>query len=160
MKKIDVFIEKKEDLTNKYNSEVLSKEVNNYIEEECLGVKVKENISLNIYTPKDLPTEEKESITKLIHRNYKALYQESIEINNYQNKISIVLSLLGIIFIVISNFLSSEKILSELFEIAGWVALWEVMYKELFEDIKDKMKRQKYKKLSQCKVEYITKKTS
>ena len=43
----------------------------------------------------------------------------------------------------------------ELFLIFGWVAVWELIYDGLFTNYKAKIKRKRYKKLSNVKINYI-----
>ena len=50
------------------------------------------------------------------------------------------------------------QILSELFLIIGWVSFGEVIYKILFDNVKDKIKTERYKRLSRCQIEFTTKK--
>ena len=61
--------------------------------------------------------------------------------------------LLGIILIIISEQLT--LFLSELFLIAGWVVIWEVVYDILFTGIKRKRELKIAKKLSTCEINFI-----
>lgn len=158
MKHISISINGKEDLSEKYNSSVLSNEINSYILSECLPVRKNEKIVIDILSSNELEEEDKLEIEKLIKNNYKNLRDEKNIIKEYQYKQSIVITIIGIIFIVMSNILKNESILSELFLIAGWVSLWEVIYKVLFGRVKDKIEIERYKKLSKCKINFTMKK--
>ncbi|MGM9881447.1 MAG: hypothetical protein ACI31S_01220 [Bacilli bacterium] len=158
MKHISISINGKEDLSEKYNSSVLSNEINSYILNECLPVRKNEKIVIDILSSNELEEEDKLEIEKLIKNNYKNLRDEKNIIKEYQYKQSIVITIIGIIFIVMSNILKNESILSELFLIAGWVSLWEVIYKVLFGRVKDKIEIERYKKLSKCKINFTMKK--
>lgn len=158
MKNISLCIEKKDDLSEKYNDMVLANEISNYIESECLSLKKKDEVVIDIITEEELSLNDKREIEVLIRNNYKELQKEKMIVKEYQNRQSIFLSLFGILFIIISNILNEESILSELFLIVGWVALWEVIYDILFDNIKDKIKLAKYKKLANSKINFITKK--
>jgi len=157
MRRIELYVDDTNELKEKFNDNVLSKEVSNYIESECLTSVKKEKIVIDIVTKKDLNQKDKDEIERLIKSNYRELLIEKNIIKNYQVKQSFFLSLFGILFIIISNLLK-EDILSELFLIIGWVAFGEVIYKILFENVKDKIKTERYKRLSRCKIEFITEK--
>lgn len=63
--------------------------------------------------------------------------------------------LLGIILIIISEQFTS--FLSELFLIAGWVVVWEMVYDILFTGIKRKRDLKIVKKLATCEISFIEK---
>lgn len=157
MRRINLFIDSVDDLKEKYNENVLSNEASNYIESECLSSTKKDKIVIEVVTEKELTQDDRDEVERLIKNNYRELQIEKIIIRNYQIKQSFFLSLFGILFIVISNILK-EDILSELFLIVGWVAFGEVIYKILFDNVKDKIKTERYKRLSRCEIEFITKK--
>ena len=54
---------------------------------------------------------------------------------------------------IISEIFSA--LLSELFLIAGWVVIWEVVYDILFTGIKRKQKLKIAQKLSTCEISFI-----
>lgn len=157
MRRIELYVDSINDLKEKYNGNVLSNEVSNYIESECLSSTRKDKIVIEVITEKKLMQKDKDEIERLIRNNYRERQVEKIIIRNYQIKQSFLLAMFGIIFIVISNMLN-DGILSELFLIVGWVAFGEVIYKMLFDNVKDKIKTERYKRLSRCKIEFITKK--
>ena len=146
MKHISISINGKEDLSEKYNNNVLSNEINSYILKESLPVRNSERIIVDILSYKELKEEDK--IERLIKNNYKSLCKEKNIIKEYQYKQSILLTIIGILFIVISNILKEESIISELFLIVGWVSLWEVIYKILFDNVKDKIEIERYNKIN------------
>lgn len=148
MKHISISINGKEDLSEKYNNNVLSNEINSYILKESLPVRNSERIIVDILSYKELKEEDKIEIERLIKNNYKSLCKEKNIIKEYQYKQSILLTIIGILFIVISNILKEESIISELFLIVGWVSLWEVIYKILFDNVKDKIEIERYNKIN------------
>lgn len=157
MRRVELYVNSIDDLREKYNGNVLSNEVSNYIESECLSSTKKEKIVIEVIANKEFVQEDKDDIERLIRNNYRERQVEKNIIRNYQVKQSFFLSLLGIVFIVVSN-MFDNSVLSELFLIVGWVSFGEVIYKILFENIKDKIKTERYKKLSRCGIEFITKK--
>lgn len=157
MRRIELYVDGTDDLKEKYNGNVLSGAASNYIESECLSSVKKEKIVIDIITKKELSQVDRDEIERLIKNNYRELLIEKEMIKDYQVKQSFILSLFGILFIIISNLLKAD-ILSELFLIVGWVAFGEVIYKILFDNVKDKIKRERYKRLSRCEIDFITKK--
>ena len=75
------------------------------------------------------------------------------KIDKYDDYFRFLLLLLGIILIIISEIFSA--LLSELFLIAGWVVIWEVVYDILFTGIKRKQKLKIAQKLSTCEISFI-----
>ena len=78
------------------------------------------------------------------------------KIDKYDDYFRFLLLLLGIILIIISEIFSA--LLSELFLIAGWVVIWEVVYVILFTGIKRKQKLKIAQKLSTCEISFINEK--
>lgn len=76
------------------------------------------------------------------------------KIDKYDDYFRFLLLLLGIILIIISEIFSA--LLSELFLIAGWVVIWEVVYDILFTGIKRKQKLKIAQKLSTCEISFIS----
>ena len=157
MRRIDLYIDDISELRAKYNDNALSRDVSDYILGECLTSTRKDKIVINVITDKNLNHDDMDEVERLIRNNYRELLLEKNMIRNYQVLQSFFLSLFGILFIVISNVLK-EQILSELFLIVGWVAFGEVIYKILFDNVNDKIKKERYKRLSHCQIEFITKK--
>ena len=65
-----------------------------------------------------------------------------------------VLSIIGIIAILISE--KFESLLNELFLIAGWVIIWEIVYDLFFKEIERQKKNKIYKSLANCKINFNT----
>ena len=135
MKKIKIELNNLDNATNQFNNEVLDNELDNYIT----------NTSLHI-----LP---KEQLIKLIHTHYEKKVKQLKQIDKYDDYFRMILLLLGIILIIISEHLTS--FLSELFLIAGWVVVWEMVYDILFTGMKRKRSLNLYKKLATCKIEFL-----
>lgn len=158
MKKIIIDINDKEDLCEKYNKEVLASSISKYIESECISLRAKDKVAITICSAKKLSEEDQKYLVRIIKNNYLELLKEKKIIKEHQNISGFILSFLGIFFIAISNLLENSDIISELTLIIGWVILWEVVYRIVFDDIKDRIKIQRYKKLAKCQINFIDKK--
>ena len=151
MEKINIKLDSLEDATNKFNNEVLNEELANYITSSCLHSLQKERTTLSI---KGLPNiNHQEQLSKLIHSHYQSKVKQLNKIDKYDDYFRVILLLLGILLIIISEQFTS--LLSELFLIAGWVVVWEIVYDILFTSIKRKRDLKLYKKLATCEIEFL-----
>lgn len=151
MEKVKIKLENLEYATNKFNHEVLNDELDNYITSASMHTLHKERIILNINGLSN-NNEQKELIT-LIHTHYQKKVKQLNKIDKYDDYFRIILLLLGILLIIISEQFTS--FLSELFLIAGWVVVWEIVYDILFTGIKRKRDLKLYKKLATCEIEFL-----
>ena len=151
MKKISIKITTLKDATNEYNENVLNSELENYLTTSCMHTLNKERIILNIYGLEN--KEEEKEIINLIHKHYETKAKQLKKIDKYDDYFRFLLLILGIILIIISEQLTS--FLSEIFLIAGWVVIWEMVYDILFTGIKRKKDLKIYKKLSQCEITFF-----
>lgn len=136
-------------IENQFNKEELSEEFANYLINKS---KLQNENILKITISGPLKTEEKKEIEKRIHNHFNILYQKWNNIDKYDNYFRLLLLILGIILILISEQLLS--VFRELFLIAGWVVVWEIIYDELFSQIKRKRTKNIYKRLATCEINY------
>lgn len=151
MKKINITINNLDSATNEFNNEVLNNELDNYITTSSLHTLPKERITLNINGLTN--PQEQEQLIKLIHIHYQNKVKQLNKIDKYDDYIRIILLLLGILLIIISE--QFTVLLSELFLIAGWVVVWEIIYDILFTGIRRKRDLNLYKKLATCEIEFL-----
>lgn len=150
METIKIKLKSIEDATNPFNESLLNEELDNYIESNCKHIHTKEKITLNVNNLSR--SEEQDQLSNLIHHHYQNKVKQLNKIDKYDDYFRLFLLLLGIILIIISEQFTS--LLSELFLIAGWVVVWEVVYDILFTGIKRKRNLMLYKKLSSCKINF------
>lgn len=147
MEIIDIFIESKNELYEKYNKEIVSNELINYIINRTLHIKKREQIELKLHV-----TEETTDCIELIKNGIKEEYQKSIKNRSIINIRQFMLLLVGILALVISTFINKNNILHEIIIITGWVPIWESIDLELFSDTKEKQKRRVLKKLMSANI--------
>lgn len=150
MEKINIKLETLEDATNKFNNNVLNEELDSYITNASLHTH-KERIILNVDGL--LNNKDQEQLVKLIHTHYQNKVKQLNKIDKYDDYFRFILLLLGILLIIISEQFTS--LLSELFLIAGWVVVWEIVYDILFTGTKRKRDLKLYKKLATCEIEFL-----
>lgn len=139
---IEINIDNKHDLVDRYNENKASSTLIKYIlkeailAEKCNKTKVIINKKSNI---------DKDS-TKLIKEGLKEEYNRSLNQYHSNNKKQIVFLLLGIIFIFLSTQIQ-EAVWKEIILITGWVPIWEMIRIELFYDVEGRRKRNIIRKL-------------
>ena len=73
----------------------------------------------------------------------------------YDDIYRLILLIIGILLIIISENLIS--FISELFLIAGWVVIWEMVYDIIFNQLKRTKNKNHYQKLAQAQINFETK---
>lgn len=153
---IDIIIKDKEDIYNSFNSSKLSSELGNYIYNQSLGYSLKEDIKINIKIDEEVTKNEKNDIVDMIREYFGLSIRETLIYYKYNNFKKAVLFILGVILIYISHFVDTinDFLISEVFLIIGWVAIWEVFENILFVETKKKFKLKQLKKLVKCKISF------
>lgn len=153
---IDIMINSKEDVINKYNKNKLSQYLSEYIYRECFGTPLKRHISLNIKSKNKLSINEQNDIVNIIRSNYGHLISENLIYLKHDKIRALFLFIIGILLIIISKIIRStnELILSEVLLVIGWVSTWEATYNFIFDDSKRRIKIKRYKKLTKCRINF------
>ena len=137
---IEINITNENELLNIYNKNIISETLDNYLITSLEHRSLKEDITINITGTKN------EFIKSIITNYYKEKYLYLKKIDSLDNYIRLVLFLIGVLSIFISK--QFTNIVSEIFLIAGWVIIWEIIYDILFSEIKRKRKAKIYKALA------------
>jgi len=137
---IEINITNENELLNIYNKNIISETLDNYLTTSLEHRSLKENITINITGT------ENENIKNIITNYYKEKYLYFKKIDTLDNYIRLVLFLIGVLSIFMSK--QFTNIVSEIFLIAGWVIIWEIIYDILFSEIKRKRKAKIYKALA------------
>ena len=147
---IEIEINNKDSILDKYNSKRVSKELINYIventpifrREDTLKIKYKNNMK------------EKIDIEKLIKEGLEQAYKNSLN-RHWRNDITqIIYLIIGIIGIFTST-LIHESVIKEIVLIGGTVFIWALLEMEIYTELKGKNKRRIIKKLLSSKFEEI-----
>ena len=156
---IELVINDKEEFCNSFNNKKLSSDLGNYIYNEALIFNRNESFQINIKTKFDLAKNEKNEMVDMIREYFGLRIRETINYYKFNRLKKLLLFLLGIILITISHFVSvnNEFLISEVFLIIGWVAIWEVFDNILLVETKKKFKLNRYKKLVNCKINFENK---
>ncbi len=156
---IEVILKQKEDYQNKFHPQTLSSDLSNYIYEECIGKPLQNKVKLEIYPMFNMSSFEKEDLKSQISKNYQTMMEEEKLHLKYRSFWKTIIFFLGILLLLVYYLLEKIHgfIISEVIMILAWVMIWEPVYQSLFEDHKQKIKIQRYQKLSNCEIEFIEK---
>lgn len=151
---INIVVKDKDDLYNRFNNNKLSDDLGNYIYGQSLSYKIKEEIKINIKTEFELNGKEKNNLVDMIREYFGLNIKETLIYYKYNNFKKILLFILGIILICLSHFIEilNDFLISEVFLIIGWVAVWEVFDNILLVETKKKFKLERFRKLVKCKI--------
>lgn len=157
MNKIEININSYEDIIEKYNNDKLCDDLARYIFNQTMAIPMNRNPEIDIYIKDELNEEQETKIADMIHRYFGLEVQKSLIISKYKRNYQILLFLIGVLLITFANlgFILKLSTIHELLLIFGWVAVWELIYDGLFVDFQEKIKRKRYKKLSNVKINYI-----
>lgn len=130
---IEIDLIKKDDVFEKYNKNIISKDLINYIVDEAFYVKnEKLKLVINNYTS--------DSFKEKIENALIDEYNNSITNNVRSNKIQATYLFVGMLAIFLSTLIEGT-IFEEIILIGGWVLIWSMMELMLFSDTKSKRKR-------------------
>lgn len=140
---IEITINSKYDLIDKYNKNKLSNQLLKYIIKQAISIKNNKKIKIIINKKIQIS----ENSVELLKEALKEEYNKSVEERNSNNVKQILLLLLGMIFIFISTKIQASLLWKEIILITGWVPIWEMVKIELFADVYGRRKRRTIKKL-------------
>lgn len=143
---IKINLENELDALNRYNKNIISESLDNYLVSSLEHKPLKETINIIISGTKN------ENIETTIKNYYQEKYLYLNKIDKLDNYIRLILFVIGIIAILFSEQFTS--VFSEIFLISGWVIIWEIIYDILFNEIKRKRKAKIYKYLANSKINF------
>lgn len=153
MKKIiSINIKNREDYVSKFNDNILSKELSNYIIEEYKGYPLNSNISIEITSDYIMDNLEKDKIIDMIRANFGTEIGELIYFRKKNIIMDFILIIFGIISLVFYMFSNNIAILSELILVFSWVLIGESVYNLLFTGIINRVDIERKRKLTNCEI--------
>ncbi len=156
---IPLLLEKVSDLYMKhdYKQMEVSYSVCDYIEEIAYMVPVNIDLEIEIHCPKiDMATQKR--IKDAIKNNYGMEIDELDYDMNVKNRRSLILLIVGVIiltFYILLEKYSRSIVLSELFCIFWWVAIWNVIEIQTLDRREYKDERLNYQQLYEAKVSFV-----
>ncbi len=143
---IEIDIENRESLIEKYNKKIVSRDLINYIIDKAFKIDSQNNIVLNINNKTNLDAR------VLIITGLKLEYKKLVMEKRRNNLIQFAYFIIGLLLLVISRLIGNASILKEVFLIGGWVFIWEVLEIELFHDFKNNLRAKKVKQLLKSEI--------
>lgn len=149
---IEVTLTKKEDYLNKYNNKRISKELNDYILEECKAIDLKNNIELQINTKFKMEEKEKNHLVDMIRETYGLDISDVEELLKKLYFINFLMIISGIIILILWFIMKNVPVISEFILIIGWILIWEGINNIMYQTAKNTIKIKRRKKLTNCKI--------
>ena len=134
------------DFFEKYNKDLVSHDLINYILDNSRDLLDNDEVEIVLNKAIDLKLE------SILRNSLKTKYQEEIKEHYYNNKMQVVYFLIGVLMLIISRILNDRALIEELFLIGGWVLIWQTVEIEFFRDTLNHKKRKILKKLINSKI--------
>lgn len=150
---IYIYIEDKDDYTSPYNQKKLNSELLAYILDENKGIPLHHKIQIEVHSPHIFDTQEKNNFIHILRSNLGEDIKESYLEMKLTYIRAIILVFTGILFLFLSSYFSDYiHVFNEIFIILGWLGIYEACYIFLFDNMQNRIKIKKYKKLVNAKV--------
>ena len=141
-KVIEINLVEEEDLYEKYNRNIISKELINYMIRMSNTFSKKETIKIMIHNVKKGKNIEAKIKDKLLEE-----YEMCLKEYKHNNLIQFIYLLIGIGLLFLYALVSRGTVIKEILLIAGWVVIWDTIEIEMFTDSQNKKRRKILKKL-------------
>lgn len=156
---LDITINNKKEFYSKYNEGTLNRQLQDYILNELVGYNEKYKLNIHIKTKLDLTDEEKEKYAELIRNEFRENYIDLKDdvIKHYRK--SIILTAMGLVLLVIGLVFSKyeDSLLSEIFNIGGWLLIWESGYEIIYTLVDRKKEMKRFNQIITSNIEFMEK---
>lgn len=152
---IKINIKDKESHKCKFNDERLSLELEEYIKSEMQMVKLKDKVTIEIYSDFEMDDKGKEILAFLIKNTYK---DDIDEIRIYNKSLKVKDSLMltfGTFLIVIYYFFENIKFVNEYLIIVGGFFIWKALENFMLLEMENRIKIKKKKQLLYSKIKFM-----
>lgn len=149
--KVEIFIDEKKDFVSNYNTNMLNPELKNYVLEELRGSNLKKGIKIQIVGDYFDSEEKKQEFLKLFKNEFSLSIKDMTMYLKYSLIASLLLGLLGIIFIILSNVITAS-VFKEIFLIMGWLGVWESTANIIFNESKNYLIIKRYERIRKAKI--------
>lgn len=150
-KQIDIHLNNKEDYKNKYNENILSYELSNYILEETKGISTNKKIEFIISSDFEIDNKEKNNIVDMIRNSFGIDISEIISFSKKQLIANLLIFFIGLLFLLL-YYVIEPKFISELTLILGWVFIGEAICNFLYHGVENKSKIKRRKQIINAKI--------
>jgi hypothetical protein len=157
---IKINIKKKDDYISKFNYNILSNELREYIMEECKGYSLNSDISIEVSSEYDMDDMEKEKIVDMIRATFGTEISEMLIFRKKNIIIDFLMILFGALSLIFYLLSSNIPILSEVILIFSWILIGESVYNLIFNGVSDKIMMERKRKLTNCEIIFKKSKNS
>ena len=151
-KVISINIKKKEDYVSKFNDNILSRELSEYIMDEYKSFDIRDNFHIEISSKYNMNDDEKEKISSMIRANFGTEVSEMLTRRKRTICMDFVTMAIAIIALVFYLIISDIPILSEFILVFSWVLIWESTYNLIFGRINKSINIERRTRLTSCKI--------
>lgn len=155
MSEIFVNLKNKNDYVNRFNNDRISKELNNYLLDECKTIRHNSKINIKVKNEFNMTEEEQKKFKEMIKNSY---VDDNLELNLTLKRllvVDLIMFLIGIVFLLFYYLSKNIIIMSEILLIFGWVLIWESTYNLLFSRVENKIKIKKNRQIINGKIDFI-----
>ncbi len=145
-KRIEADILDINDFFEKYNKDLVSRDLINYILDNSKDILDNDEVEIVLNKAIDIKLE------SILRTSLKTKYQEELNEHYHNNKMQVVYFFIGVLMLIISRIFNDRALIEELFLIGGWVLIWQTVEIEFFRDTLNHKKRKILKKLINSKI--------
>lgn len=152
---IEVTLKENRDYESKFNEEVLSKDLADYILSECEGVDAKSDYTLRVYPEFEVTEADQDRFSDMVHDYFNSEVREIKYASQKTFKVDIVFLIIGILAVIgyiITK--ASSEISSELILVLGWVFLWEGFDNLTLSKVKTRPELKRKSQLARCTISF------
>ncbi len=162
LSEIQISIDQFSSFFDPLNKDRISNEIVEYIHREMKLIPMKSAIAIKICGRSSFSSKEKEQMIDVLRSHYGLLVQHELKLHRYRKIKKLALLLIGVLFIAFARWFSYfvSSVIEELFLIAGWVVIWELVYEVVFTDNTQKIQVSQMKKLTDCQIVFEQEKVS
>lgn len=148
-RQIKIHLKNEEDYKNRYNDEILSYELSNYIIEETKGLKLSDKFEFIVTS--DFTIQDQDKLVNMIRNCFGTDVSESLNMSKKQSIANSLILLIGIIFLLL-YYVIVPKFISELTLILGWVFIGEAICNFLYKGVENRLNVKRKKQIIDAKV--------
>lgn len=149
---ININIKKKEDYVSKFNENILSNELSNYIMEECRGYALKSDIYIEITSEYNMDNLEKDNLVNMIRATFGNEISEMLIYRRRHIIIDFLMIVFGTFALIFYLLSSNIPILSEMILIFSWILIGESVYNLIFTGFNNIVNMKRKRKLTNCEI--------
>lgn len=154
---IEITLKESRDYESKFNEQVLSKDLADYILSECEGVDAKSDYTLRVYPEFEMTEADRDRFSDMIHVYFNSEVSEIKYASQKTFRVDITFLIIGILAVI--GYIATKnmsEISSELILVLGWVFLWEGFDNLTLSKVKTRPELRRKSQLARCVISFKT----